>query len=122
MNRTEQASLQTAILGKLLSFLRAARESSESCAARLRNRKQRTAVPFVTMLQAAVPPPVFYGCKVVLRTICWILAPSLRDYARMTEGGSGLTPLRKNDKRGLTPLRKNDKVVSATRDFATMTV
>jgi hypothetical protein len=57
------------------------------------------------MLQATMPP-VSYGCKVVLRTICWILA-------------SRLTPLRKNDKvvsvthwilaSRLTPLRKNDR-------------
>jgi hypothetical protein len=44
---------------------------------------RRAASPPITMLQAA-SPPAFYGCKVVLRTICWILAPSLRDCARMT--------------------------------------
>jgi hypothetical protein len=84
-NRTEQVSPQNVILDhSILSFLAAGRESSESRVARLRNPKQRTAMPFVTMLQAAMPP-VSYGCEVVLRTIRWILA-------------SRLTPLRKNDR------------------------
>jgi hypothetical protein len=75
------------------------RESSESCAARLRNLKQTGGIAARNYV-AGGDAACILRLQIVLRTICWILA-------------TRLTPLRMTE-RGLTPLRKNDKVVSVT--------